>query len=161
MGFLEKWNPSNDLDRLRHEFDELLDRFGFDRGQLKAWPTQSNRPAIESSIDKDKFVVRVDLPGVDPKNIDVQVANGILTVKGTREEKRESDKAAVYRREIRYGAFERSISLPEGVTAENLTAVHHDGVLELSAPIPKEAAAKAVKIQVEEKKPEAAPKKAA
>jgi HSP20 family protein len=160
MGFLEKWNPSNDLDRLRHEFDDLLEHFGFDRGQLKAFPVTSNRPPIESSIDHDKFVVRVDLPGVDPKNIDVQVANGILTVKGTREEKRESDKAAVYRREIRYGAFERSISLPEGIKVENLTAVHHDGVLELSAPMPKGSTATAVKIQVEEKKPEAAKKAA-
>jgi HSP20 family protein len=160
MGFLERWSPSTDLDRLRREFDELLGRFGFDGGELRSWPTASNRPAIESSVDGDKFVVRVDLPGVDPKNIDVQVVNGILTVKGTREEKRESDKASVYRREIRYGSFERAISLPEGIKAENLTAVHRDGVLELSAAMPKEVGAKAVKIQVEEKKPEAAKKAA-
>jgi len=152
MGFLEKWSPSTDLERLRHEFDELLEQFGFDRRELKAWPSGSNRPAIESSIDGDKFVVRIDLPGVDPKNIGVQVVNGILTVKGTREEKRESDKASVFRREIRYGSFERSISLPEGIKAEDLNAVHRDGVLELSAPMPKESAAKTVKIQVEEKK---------
>jgi len=160
MGFLEKWSPSTDLERLRHEFDDLLERFGFDRGEFKTWPVASNRPAIESSVDGDKFVVRVDLPGVDPKNIDVQVANGILTVKGTREEKRESNKASVFRREIRYGSFERSISLPEGITAENLNAVHRDGVLELSAPLPKESAAKTVKVQVEEKKPEAGKKAA-
>jgi HSP20 family protein len=160
MGFLEKWSPSTDLERLRHEIDELLEHFGFDHGQLKAWSTLSNRPAIESSVDHDKFVVRVDLPGIDPKDIDVQVANGILTVKGTREEKRESDKASLFRREIRYGSFERSISLPEGINAENLTAVHRDGVLELSAPMPKGSAAKAVKVQVEEKKPDGGKKAA-
>lgn len=160
MSFFEKWNPSTDLDRLRHQFDELLGHFGFDRNELTTWPTASNRPAIESSIDGEKFVVRVDLPGVDPKNIDVQVVNGILTVKGTREQKRESDKASVFRSEIRYGAFERSISLPEGIKPENLNAVHHDGVLELSAPMPKESAAKTVKIQVEEKKADAGKKAA-
>ena len=149
MGFLEKWSPSTELERMRHEFDELLEHFGFDRGEVKAWPAASNRPAIESSIDGDKFVVRVDLPGVDPKNIEVQVVNGILTVKGTREEKRESDKASVFRREIRYGSFERAISLPERIKAEDLTAVHRDGVLELSAPMPKEIATKSVKIQGE------------
>jgi HSP20 family protein len=148
MGFLEKWSPSTDLERLRHEFDDLLERFGFDRGEFKTWPTGSNRPAIESSVDGDKFVVRVDLPGVDPKNIDVKVVNGILTVKGTREEKRESDKASVFRREIRYGSFERAISLPEGIKAENLKAM------------PKEAVPASVKIQVEEKKPESARKAA-
>jgi len=158
MGFLEKWSPSTDLERLRHEFDDLLERFGV--GELKPWPTASNRPAIESSIDGDKFVVRVDLPGVDPKNINVQVVNGVLTVTGTREEKRESDKPSLFRREIRYGSFERSISLPEGIKAENLNAVHRDGVLELIAPMPKESAAKAIKIQIEEKKP-GSPKKGA
>jgi HSP20 family protein len=160
MGFFEKWNPSADLERLRNELDALLERFGFDRGEFKTWPTASNRPAIESSIDGDKFVVRVDLPGVDTKNIDVQVVNGILTIKGTREEKRESNKASVFRGEIHYGAFERSISLPEGIKAENLNAVHHAGVLEVSAPMPKESAAKTVKIQVEEKKPDAGKKAA-
>jgi len=154
MGFLEKWTPSTDLERLRSEFDELLEHFGFDRREARVWPIASNRPAIESSIDSDKFVVRVDLPGVDPKNIDVQVVNGILTVKGTREEKRESDKASVFRREIRYGSFERAISLPEGIKAEDLTAVHRDGVLELSAPMPRETAAKSVKIQLDERKQE-------
>jgi len=160
MGFLEKWSPATDLERLRHEFDDLLERFGFDRAELKAWPVTSNRPAIESSVDGDKFVVRVDLPGVDPKNIDVKVVDGILTVKGTREEKRESDKASVFRREIRYGSFERAISLPEGIKAENLKAVHHDGVLELSAPMPKESAPSTIKIQVEEKKPDGTKKAA-
>ena len=153
MGFLEKWSPSTDLERLRHEFDDLLERFGFDRGELKSWPAAaSNRPAIESSVDGDKFIVRVDLPGVDPKNVDVKVVNGVLTVKGTREEKRESEKASVYRKEIRYGSFERAISLPEGIKADNLNAVYRDGVLELSAPMPKEAAPTSIKIQVEEKK---------
>ncbi len=160
MGFLEKWNPSTDLDRLRHEFDELLERFGFDCVEFKVWPAASNRPAIESYVDGGKFVVRVDLPGIDPKNIDVQVVNGTLTVKGTREEKRESEKASMFRREIRYGGFERSITLPEGIKAEDLNAVHRDGVLELSAPVPKEAAPKTVKIQVEEKKPEGGKKAA-
>ena len=160
IGFLEKWSPSNDLDRLRHEFDDLLERFGFDRGEIRGWPVASNRPAIESSVDGDKFVVRVDLPGVDPKDIDVKVVNGILTVKGTREEKRESDKASVFRREIRYGSFERAISLPEGIKADDLKAVHHDGVLELSAPMPKEIGAKTVKIQVEEKKQDSGKKAA-
>jgi HSP20 family molecular chaperone IbpA len=68
--------------------------------EFKTWPAASNRPIIESSIDGDKFVVQIDLPRVDPKNIDVQVVNAILTVKETRNEKRESNTASVFRREI-------------------------------------------------------------
>lgn len=73
----------------------------------------------------------------------------MLTIKGSREEKRETKKTDYFRREIRYGSFERSVPLPEGIKAENLKAVYRDGVLELSAPMPKEAVPKEVKIQVE------------
>jgi HSP20 family protein len=104
---------------------------------------------MESCIEEGRFIVRTDLPGIDPKNIDIKVVSGVLTIKGSREEKHESKKADYLRREIRYGSFERSMSLPEGIKAEDLKATYHDGVLELSAPMPKEAAPKEIKVQVE------------
>jgi HSP20 family protein len=158
MALLEKWNPSRDLERLRHEFDDLLERFGFEHGGLlKEWHTTSLRPAIESYADGDKFTVRVELPGVDPKDVDIKVAGGVLIIKGSREEKHETKKHDFYRREFRYGSFERAITLPEGMKAEDLKATYHDGVLELTAPIPKEALPKEVKVQIqsgEAKKPD-------
>jgi HSP20 family protein len=158
MALLEKWNPSRELERLRHEFDDLLERFGFDRGgPFKDWQSASLRPAIESYVDGDKFNIRVELPGVDPKDVDIKVAGSVLTVKGSREEKHETEKRDFYRREFRYGSFERSITLPEGMKAEDLKATFHDGVLELAAPMPKEALPKEVKVQIqsgEAKKPD-------
>ena len=157
MALLEKWNPSRELARLRHEFDDLFERFGFERGGLfKEWQSTSLRPAIESYVDGDKFTVRVELPGVDPKDVDVKVASGILTVKGSREENLETKKRDFFQREFRYGSFERAITLPEGMKAEDLKANYHDGVLELTAPMPKEALPKEVKVQIqsgEAKKP--------
>jgi len=90
MALLEKWNPSRDLEQLRYEFDDLLEHVGF--GLLKEWQTQTTslRPAIESYADGDKFTVRVELPGVDPKDVDIKVAGSVLTVKGSREEKHET-----------------------------------------------------------------------
>jgi len=73
----------------------------------------------------------------------------MLTVKGSREEKSETKKADYLHREIRYGSFERSIALTEGIKADDLKATYHDGVLELTVPMPKEAIPKEVKIQVE------------
>jgi len=73
----------------------------------------------------------------------------VLTLKGSREAKHETKKADYLRREIRYGAFERSIGLPEGIRAEDLKASYHDGVLEITAPMPKEAFPKEVKIQID------------
>ena len=157
MALLEKWNPSRELERLRHEFDDLFERFGFERGGLlKEWQSASLRPAIESFIDGDKFTVRVELPGIDPKDVDVKVAGGVLTVKGSREEKQETKKRDFFHREFRYGSFERAITLPEGIKAEDLKATYHDGVLELTASMPKEALPKEVKVQIqsgESKKP--------
>jgi HSP20 family protein len=159
MGFLERWRPSRELDRFRSEFDDMLERFGFDRDWFGRLPfdreffgereSAGARPAIESFIQDSKFVVRTDLPGIDPKDVDIKVLAGVLTIKGHREDKRETKKADFFRREIRYGSFERSIPLPQGIKAEDLKATYHDGVLELTAPMPKEAAPKQVKIQVE------------
>ncbi len=159
MALLEKWRGSRDLDRFRNEFNDLLERFGFDRDWFSRWPFDRGffgeresapaRPAIEACVEGDKFIVRTDLPGIDPKDIDIKVVGDMLTIKGSREEKRETKKTDYFRREIRYGSFERSVPLPEGIKAEDLKATYRDGVLELSAPMPKEAVPKEVKIQVE------------
>jgi HSP20 family protein len=157
MALLERWRPGRELDRFRSEFDDLLERFGVDRDWFRFplgrelfgdWQ-QSTRPAIDTRVEDGKFIVHADLPGIDPKDVDIKVVADVLTIKGSRQEKRESKKADYMRREIRYGSFERSIPLPEGIKAEDLKATYRDGVLELSAPIPKEAIPKEVKIQVE------------
>jgi HSP20 family protein len=158
MGLLEKWRQSRDVDRFRSEFDDLLERFGVDRDWFRFptgreffgdWEARPKRPAIESRVEDGKFIVRADLPGIDAKDVDIKVVGDMLTIKGSREEKRETKKADYLHREIRYGAFERAIGLPEGIKAEDLKAIYHDGVLELTAPMPKEAIPKEVKIQVE------------
>jgi HSP20 family protein len=128
--------------------DDSLGYFGASTGAAAALATAS-RPAIESCVEDGKFIVRTDLPGIDPKNDEIKVVGDVLTIKGSREEKRETKKTDFLRREIRYGSFERSISLPEGIKAEDLKATYRDGVLELRAAMPKEAPPKEVKIQVE------------
>jgi HSP20 family protein len=77
------------------------------------------------------------------------VVGGFLTIKGSREENQESKYAQYYRRETRYGVFERTLQLPEGMKAEDLKATHKNGVLELTATLPKEGASKQVKVQVQ------------
>ncbi len=163
MGLLERWRP-REMDRFRSEFDDLLERFGFDRDWLPRVPfdrmfaESAMRPAIESCVEGDKFIVRTDLPGIEPKDVDIKVVGNMLTIKGSREEKRETKKIDFFRREIRYGSFERSIELPEGIKADDLKATYQDGVLQLTAPMPKEATPKEIKIQVEGPKENASKK---
>jgi HSP20 family protein len=159
MALPERWRPSKELDRFRGEIEDLFDRFGFARDWFSRFPFDREffgerelaptRPAIESFVEGGKFIVRTDLPGIDPKDLEIKVVGDVLTIRGQREERRESKKADFFRREIRYGAFERAISLPEGIKAEDLKATYHDGVLELSAQMPKEVAPKEVKIQLD------------
>jgi HSP20 family protein len=156
MAILDRWRSGKDIDRFRLEFDDLLERFGLDRAWFGRFPfgreaegEGSVRPALETRVEEGKFIVRTDLPGIDPKNIDVKIVGDVLTIKGTREEKTESKKADFFRREIRYGAFERSVSIPEGIKADELKATYRDGVLEITAPMPQEKTPKEVKIQIE------------
>jgi len=149
MTLLERWNPRKEVDRLRNELDDLFQNFAIDRMWPKEMMPTTTRPALESCVEGDTFKVRVDLPGIDPKTIDVKVADGVLTVRGSREEKTETKKADYFRREIRYGAFERSIAMPEGIKADTLKANYRNGVLELTAPITREIAPAPVKIAVD------------
>jgi HSP20 family protein len=149
MALPEKWHPATELDRFRYDMDDLLEHFGFGHRWPKAWESGGLRPALEFFVDDDKLTLRVDLPGIEPENVDIKVGGGFLTIKGSREEKRDTRNAQFYRREMRYGSFERTIQLPEGVKAEALKAIYKNGVLELTATIPKEVAAKQVKVEVE------------
>jgi HSP20 family protein len=98
-------------------------------------------PAIESYVDQDTLVVRADLPGIDPKNVDISVVGNNLVIRGQRESTKEEKGRDYYHREISYGTFQRSIPLPEGVKADQIKASYKSDVLELTAPLPKESAA--------------------
>src|SRR5271166_3707480 len=115
MGFRGNWNLSIDLEHLRNEFDELLEQLGSEHRNLEDPSTELNRQPVESFLDGDDFVVQIRLPGVNPKNIDLQVVDEILTVK-----------VSLLRDELRYGTIERAIPLPQGVKAEHLHAIYRD-----------------------------------
>ena len=149
LALSEKWHPATELERFRHRIDDLLECSGFAHHRLKNWESPHLRPALESFVNGAQFTIRVDLPGIDPESIDVTVVGGFLTVKGSREENQESQHAQYYRRETRYGVFERTIQLREGLKAKDFKATHKNGVLELTATLPKEGASKQVKVQVQ------------
>jgi len=98
----------------------------------KAIPLQ-----VEEFVEDGKAVIRVEMPGIDPdKDVEVKVADGVLHVKASREEREESKLPSGYRSEFRYGSFQRSIRLPEGVTESEVKATYKDGILEVRVPMP-------------------------
>lgn len=119
-----------DIAGMRSRFDELLDELGKANGGEWA-------PRIDVSDSDESIVVRADLPGVKPDDIDIEVSDDTLTISGKHEEETEEKEGKrVIRRERRYGSFVRSIALPKGIKAEEITAESKDGVLELTIPKP-------------------------
>jgi HSP20 family protein len=136
-----------DIGQLRREFDEVFERL-LGR-QPAAAPAHAAMPSIESFLDKDSLVVRADLPGIDPKDVEVSVIGNSLVIRGKRESSKQQSGRDYYHREISYGSFERSIVLPEGVKADQIKASYKNGVLELNAPLAKPAPARKVPIAIE------------
>jgi HSP20 family protein len=131
-GALTNWDPFSDLADLRGRFfDRVFDDVG---GRERAWT-----PAIDVVRDDGNLVVHADIPGIKPDEVKIQVANDVLTITGEHEESKEEKSQQYVRRERRYGSFSRSLSLPPGVDASKVKAKTHDGVVEVTIPLPKEA----------------------
>src|SRR5215471_5892428 len=146
---LRSWAPLREMDEFRRSIDDMLDhlrgRIGY---PLETRPRTQKAP-IESFVEDGKLVVRAELAGVDPKEIAVNVVSDVLTISASREEERETKKRDFVHREFRYGVIERSMDLPRGVKAEDITASFSNGVLQLTIPVPEETAPKQVKVNVE------------
>ncbi|HLH77856.1 MAG TPA: Hsp20/alpha crystallin family protein [Candidatus Binataceae bacterium] len=145
---IQGWSPFRELDRFRRDFDDVFNRFFGSAGAPAA--EFIGAPAIESFVENDKMVIRADLPGIDPKDVEVSVTGNTLTLRGSRESRQEDKERDFLHREISYGSFERSLTLPNGIKTEDIKANYHNGVLELTVPMPKELTSRKVPIQVGE-----------
>jgi HSP20 family protein len=93
--------------------------------------------AVEEFTEDGMFVVRAELPGLDPeKDVEITVLDGLLTISAERTEKEETSERHFQRRELRYGSFVRSVAIPDNVDAEKVTASYKDGILEVRVPLP-------------------------
>jgi HSP20 family protein len=147
---MKRWDPFEELRSMQHEMDRLFNRFlgvGTTGERESFW-----MPPVESYIRDNQLVFKAELPGVDPKDVDVSVTDRELVVKGERKtEKSGKDEQYTYR-EINYGSFERRFNLPEGVKTDELKAKFTNGILEITMPAP--AIGKARKIEIEAPKEE-------
>ncbi|MFN2590820.1 MAG: Hsp20/alpha crystallin family protein [Actinomycetota bacterium] len=147
MATLSRWDPFRDLMGIQNEFNRLFGRtYGGEAGpgDSGAW-----MPAIDIYEGKDKYVISVELAGVEPADVDISVEDSTLTVRGERKFYREVDEDSFHRVERRYGAFSRSLSLPQTANADAIEASFDRGVLTVE--IPKVEEAKPKKITVKAK----------
>ncbi len=102
-------------------------------------------PTVEAEEKDGDLLVRYDLPGIDPKDVHVAVDKGVLTVSGERKTETKSKRVS----EVRYGRFERSVSIPEDVNPDHIAARYANGVLEVTLPLPAEKKPRKVEIAVQ------------
>jgi HSP20 family protein len=103
---------------------------------------------IEERVDGDQYVVRAELPGIDPeKDVEISMAEGSLRIRAERREQTTSEEKNRRRSEFRYGFFSRVVPLPAGATEADVKATYHDGILEVRVPLD-HAKAEATKVPV-------------
>lgn len=130
---------------LRAEMNDLRARF-FGNGE-EEWATGAMVPALDLSETDTAIDVRMDVPGVTAKDIDIQVNGNLLTVSGERKEEKEEKGKTFHRVERSYGSFSRSVTLPCPVMENEVAAEYHDGVLEIKLPKKEESKAHKVKVK--------------
>ena len=141
------WHPGREIARLQDEINRL-----FDLDTAESAPGIFDRnvaPAVDVRETNDEYVVDVDLPGVSRDQVDISVADNVLTIKGEKTLKNAEDKQHVYRCEIWSGSFQRTLSLPKGINADEVQARMADGVLTITLPKREEVKARSISVNVQ------------
>jgi HSP20 family protein len=142
FGELMRWNAADELSTWHRDIDELFGRFfGSNESSVVGWV-----PRLEAYRNENEYVIRIDLPGVDPKDVQVQAEGNLLSITG---ERKAEQKNSEYR-ETYYGKFERTLTLPQGVEADKIAARYEHGVLEVRAPLPAQLAGRKIPVQIEQ-----------
>ena len=144
---LVRWNPFRDMSILQNQMNRLFE------DALHAWPTDSDgtsawSPAADIYETDNDLVLQADLPGIDPKQIDVRVENNVLTIRGERGFEPKVERENFHRVERSYGGFQRVFDVPETVEIEGVKADYKNGVLTVVLPKKEVAKPKQIKVQV-------------
>ncbi len=144
---LRPWRSLSEMDELERRFDEM---FGWPL-MPAVWRRSATErgwmPPIEMYEKNDKFMVKVELPGMKKEDIEISVVGDMLTIKGERKAEEEVKEDDYYFCERSYGSFQRSVTLPSAVDSKSIEAKFSDGILEVSLPKLQEAKPKKVEIK--------------
>jgi len=124
-----RYEPWSLFDQLRREMDRGLTTLPTEDSSIA---TSDWAPAVDIKENDDNFVIVADIPGVKPEDIEVQMENGVLTIKGEKETEKKEEKDDYKRIERSYGSFYRRFSLPDSADPETISAESDDGVLRIT-----------------------------
>jgi HSP20 family protein len=152
-----RWEPFRELLSTQDRFNQLFNQtftqaFGKEGQELAS---RNWAPAVDIYETDHNLVIKTELPGIDPKDVEVRVENNTLVLQGERKFEKNTSEENYHRVERSYGTFSRSFTLPSTVNTENAQAEYKDGILTLTLAKREEAKPKTIKIQVVDSEPKA------
>ena len=145
-----RWEPFREVARMQDELNRIFDdRYWKYRGNQEELSVGGFLPPVDVYEDQEMLVLTAELPGIDPKDVDVRVENGVLTFKGERKMEKEDKKENYLRIERAYGAFSRSFTLPSSVDPDKVKAEFKHGLLRLNLQKREESKPRSIKVKVE------------
>jgi HSP20 family protein len=145
MTLMTRWDPLREIARVQ---DELHRAFGDERTMFRAGESVGWTPPCDIYEDGEEIVVRAELAGVEPKDVDIRFENGVLTLKGERKLEKADLRQNYHRVELSYGTFTRSFSLPGTVDAEKIRAESKNGLLTVFVPKRPEAKPRSIQVKI-------------
>ncbi|WP_013323718.1 Hsp20/alpha crystallin family protein [Gloeothece verrucosa] len=141
-----RYSPFQELETLQRQMNRLFDDFFV---PARTENSQFNFvPAAELSETDEALYLKLEIPGINPQEVDIQVTKDVVSISGERQEANKTENNGVTRSEFRYGRFERVIPLPKKVQNTNVTADYKDGILTLTLPKAEEEQNRVIKVNV-------------
>ena len=134
-----RWDPFREMTQLQNRFDRLFEAVG---GRQESW-----LPAVDVFDTQDAVVLKAELAGMDPADIQIEVEDNVLTIKGERRFDEKVDEERYYRVERRFGSFQRSLALPQGVKSDEIDASYDEGILTVTVPKAEQEKPKRIEVQ--------------
>lgn len=148
---LVKWNPSRELLKVERDFNKLFknffDKFG-SRNDTKDYEDAAWAPLADIAENENSYFVKLDLPGMDKKDVKVSYSNGVLAISGERKEEKESKDSNYYRCERVFGKYYRSFTLPDYIKEDQINAEFKNGTLSITIPKSEEVKPKQIEVKV-------------
>lgn len=147
MTVLTRWDPFHEFNTLQDRMSRLF-RDNYGDGREEALTSTAFAPPVDVYEDEHNVVLKLEVPGIDEKDIDVRVENNTLTVHGERKFEKEEKEENFHRIERRYGSFARTFNLPQTLETDNVVATCEHGILSIEIPKKPEAKPKQIKVAV-------------
>jgi HSP20 family protein len=145
MTVITRWDPFREFSTLQDRMNRL---FRESQGPEESLTTSSFAPPVDVYEDEHNVTLKIEVPGIDEKDIDVRIENNVLTVHGERKFEKEEKEENFRRVERQYGSFTRTFTLPNTVEAEKVSANYDKGILKIALPKKAEAKPKQIKVNV-------------